>query len=64
MKQLVAEKALDEDYKPCPKFTRIFMILRKKWNELIIKALLKNGNMQPKDIVSSTVKCNDRALCE
>ena len=64
MEQLVAEKALDEDCKLCPKFTRTFMILGKKWNGLIIEVLLKNGNMRFKDIASSIAKCSDRVLCE
>ena len=42
----ITEKALDEDCKLCPKFTRTFMILGKKWNGLIIEVLLKNGNMR------------------
>lgn len=64
MEQLVAEKALDEDCKLCPKFTRTFMILGKKWNGLIIEVLLKNGNMRFKDIASSIAQCSDRVLCE
>ena len=64
MEQLVAEKALDEDCKLCPKFTRTFMILGQKWNGLIIEVLLKNGNMRFKDIASSIAKCSDRVLCE
>lgn len=56
MEQLVAEKALDEDCKLCPKFTRTFMILGKKWNGLIIEVLLKNGNMRFKDIASSILQ--------
>ena len=62
MEQLVAEKALDEDCKLCPKFTRTFMILGKKWNGLIIEVLLTNGNMRFKDIASSIAKCSDQIV--
>ncbi|MBB1080116.1 helix-turn-helix transcriptional regulator [Limosilactobacillus sp. STM2_1] len=64
MEQLVAEKALDEDCKLCPKFTHTFMILGKKWNGLIIEVLLEKGNMRFKDIANSITKCSDRVLCE
>lgn len=48
----------------CPKFTQTFTILGKKWNGLIIEALLVQDSMRFKDLSASIKGCSDRVLCE
>lgn len=48
----------------CPKFTKTFSILGKKWNGLIIEVLLENGALRFKDLSSNIEKCSDRVLVE
>lgn len=48
----------------CPKFAKIFGILGKKWNGLIIEALLKNGNQRFKELAAMVPTCSDRVLVE
>ena len=48
----------------CPKFTKIFSILGKKWNGLIIDVLLENGHQRFKDIANYIPECSDRVLVE
>lgn len=48
----------------CPKFTQTFVILGKKWNGLIVEALLQNGASRFKDISAMITKCSDRVLVE
>lgn len=48
----------------CPKFTRTFTVLGKKWNGLIIEALLVQDSMRFKDLAASIDGCSDRVLCE
>lgn len=64
MEQLVKDQTAANDCQLCPKFTHTFMILGKKWNGLIIEALLEQGTMRFKDIAKSITKCSDRVLCE
>lgn len=51
-------------FKLCPKFEKTFSILGKKWNGLIIEALLAQGTLRFKDIANSIDKCSDRMLVE
>lgn len=48
----------------CPKFAKIFSILGKKWNGLIIEALLKNGTQRFKQLAGMVPTCSDRVLVE
>lgn len=64
MEQLVKDRTTANDCRLCPKFTHTFMVLGKKWNGLIIEALLEQGTMRFKDIAKSITKCSDRVLCE
>lgn len=48
----------------CPKFMHTFSILGKKWNGLIIEALLVQDSMRFKDLAASIDGCSDRVLCE
>lgn len=53
-----------ENVKLCDKFVATFEILGRKWNGLIIEALLNNGAMRFKDLSQTVVKCSDRVLVE
>ncbi|WP_267202074.1 winged helix-turn-helix transcriptional regulator [Limosilactobacillus kribbianus] len=55
---------VDGPCKLCPRFTKTFMMLGKKWNGLIIETLLEKDTLRFKDIASSVSKCSDRVLCE
>ncbi|KRL12897.1 winged helix-turn-helix transcriptional regulator [Schleiferilactobacillus perolens] len=48
----------------CPRFAKIFSILGKKWNGLIIEALLKNGTQRFKELAAMVPACSDRVLVE
>ncbi len=54
----------NEQFQLCPKFTKTFSILGKKWNGLIIDVLLENGTLRFKDLSSNITKCSDRVLVE
>ncbi|MCI1975651.1 MAG: helix-turn-helix transcriptional regulator [Limosilactobacillus sp.] len=63
--QQLAEKPVDTGTcKLCPKFMHTFSILGKKWNGLIIEALLVKNSMRFKDLSASIDGCSDRVLCE
>ncbi|MEY8441273.1 helix-turn-helix domain-containing protein [Lactobacillaceae bacterium 24-114] len=64
MQQLAAEKKTDGSCELCPKFMHTFSILGKKWNGLIIEALLVKNTMRFKDLAASIDGCSDRVLCE
>lgn len=53
-----------ENMQLCPKFTKTFSILGKKWNGLIIEVLLENGPLRFKDLSGNIEKCSDRVLVE
>ncbi|WP_262316318.1 winged helix-turn-helix transcriptional regulator [Lacticaseibacillus parakribbianus] len=48
----------------CPKFTKTFAILGKKWNGMILEVLLNHGPSRFKDIAGAITKCSDRVLVE
>ncbi|WP_164511983.1 winged helix-turn-helix transcriptional regulator [Lacticaseibacillus daqingensis] len=48
----------------CPKFTKTFSILGKKWNGMILEVLLNHGPSRFKDIAGIVAKCSDRVLVE
>lgn len=48
----------------CPNFMKTFEILGRKWNGLIIEALLTNGPSRFKDITGAVCSCSDRVLVE
>lgn len=56
-------KASDESPTICPKFEYTFSILGKKWNGMIIEALL-NSPLRFKDIVKQVSGISDRVLVE
>lgn len=64
MQQLAEKSANAGGCKLCPKFTHTFSILGKKWNGLIIEALLVKDPMRFKDLSASINGCSDRVLCE
>ncbi|MBD7894981.1 helix-turn-helix transcriptional regulator [Limosilactobacillus sp. Sa3CUN2] len=64
MQQLAEKSANAGSCKLCPKFTHTFSILGKKWNGLIIEALLVKDTMRFKDLSASIDGCSDRVLCE
>ena len=61
--QNVEEKCSD-NLTLCPKFEKVFEILGKKWNGLILETLLTGGALRFKDIVKCIDKCSDRVLVE
>jgi len=48
----------------CNKFVATFDILGRKWNGLIIEALLNDGPRRFKDLAQAVTKCSDRVLVE
>lgn len=52
------------EFKLCPKFSKTFSILGRKWNGLIIEVLLCEGPQRFKEIASKIQKCSDRVLVE
>lgn len=52
------------DFELCPKFEKMFDILGKKWNGLILEVLMNAGPQRFKDIAHSVTKCSDRVLVE
>ena len=52
------------EFNLCPKFSKTFSILGRKWNGLIIEVLLCEGPQRFKDIASKVKKCGDRVLVE
>ena len=52
------------EYLMCPRFEKAFSILGKKWNGLIIFALLSGEAMRFKDITAKVEKCSDRVMVE
>ena len=48
----------------CPKFSKTFGILGRKWNGLIIDVLLEDGPQRFKNLASKISKCSDRILVE
>lgn len=48
----------------CPKFTKTFEVLGKKWNGLILEVLLNNGPSRFRDLTAAIPKCSDRVLVE
>ncbi|WP_054653135.1 winged helix-turn-helix transcriptional regulator [Limosilactobacillus equigenerosi] len=47
----------------CPHFAKTFEMLGKKWNGLIIEALLHQEQARFKDLASQIPACSDRVLC-
>lgn len=47
----------------CPHFTKTSEMLGKKWNGLIIEALLHQEEARFKDLASQIPACSDRVLC-
>lgn len=64
MQQLAKKTVNAGGCKLCPKFMHTFSILGKKWNGLIIEALLVKKTMRFKDLSASIKGCSDRVLCE
>ena len=54
----------NNDFNLCPKFSKTFSILGRKWNGLIIEVLLCEGPQRFKDIATKVKKCSDRVLVE
>lgn len=52
------------DFQLCPKFSKTFSILGRKWNGLIIEVLLCEGPQRFKEIANKVQKCSDRVLVE
>ena len=52
------------DFVLCPKFEKIFSILGKKWNGLIIDVLLENGPQRFVDLAAKIPMVSDRVLVE
>ncbi|MFD1672765.1 winged helix-turn-helix transcriptional regulator [Agrilactobacillus yilanensis] len=63
-KSSVEADCCGENAQLCPKFTKTFSILGKKWNGLIIEVLLEHGALRFKDLSSNIAKCSDRVLVE
>ena len=57
-------KIEENDFQLCPKFSKTFSILGRKWNGLIIEVLLKEGPQRFKDLAHKVSKCSDRVLVE
>lgn len=55
---------MQTNFQLCPKFTKIFSILGKKWNGLIIDVLLIAGPQRFRDLAAKINKCSDRVLVE
>lgn len=55
---------MQTNFQLCPKFTKIFSILGKKWNGLIIDVLLTAGPQRFRDLAAKISKCSDRVLVE
>ncbi|PWG01009.1 winged helix-turn-helix transcriptional regulator [Levilactobacillus bambusae] len=53
-----------DDYCLCPRFTKTFSFLGKKWNGLIIDVILDDGPQRFKDLARHVPKCSDRVLVE
>ncbi|KRL98023.1 winged helix-turn-helix transcriptional regulator [Liquorilactobacillus satsumensis] len=51
-------------YEQCPRFEKTFGILGRKWNGLIIDALLTEGSQRFRDLANMVDKCSDRVLVE
>lgn len=60
----VKEKHTEDDFSLCPRFSKTFSILGKKWNGLIIEVLLNEPTQRFKDLASHIDACSDRVLCE
>lgn len=60
----VKEKHIEDDFSLCPRFSKTFSILGKKWNGLIIEVLLNEPTQRFKDLASHIDVCSDRVLCE
>jgi DNA-binding HxlR family transcriptional regulator len=52
------------NFELCPKFEKMFDILGRKWNGLILEVLLNAGPQRFKDIAHCVEKCSDRVLVE
>ena len=48
----------------CPKFYKTFTMLGKKWNGLIIEALICEGPLRFKNLSKIIRKCSDRVMVE
>ena len=48
----------------CPKFIATFEILGRKWNGMIVEALLIDGPKRFKDLAAAIETCSDRVLVE
>ncbi|KRM90906.1 winged helix-turn-helix transcriptional regulator [Liquorilactobacillus cacaonum] len=57
------QKTVDT-YAQCPRFEKTFGILGRKWNGLIIDALLTEGPQRFRDLANKVDKCSDRVLVE
>lgn len=64
MEQVILKERTADALTLCPKFTRTFVILGKKWNGMILETLLQNGPSRFKDIAGAVSKCSDRVLVE
>lgn len=60
----VKEKQVEDNFSLCPRFSKTFSILGKKWNGLIIEVLLNEPTQRFKDLASHIDACSDRVLCE
>lgn len=60
----MAESSVADEFNLCPRFTRTFQILGKKWNGLIIEVLLHERSQRFKDLANHVPDCSDRVLCE
>ena len=54
----------ENKYTLCPKFTKTFGILGRKWNGLIIEVLLEKGPQRFRNLADSVDKCSDRVMVE
>src|SRR3712207_9555904 len=48
----------------CPKFSKTFSILGRKWNGLIIDVLLQEGPQRFRTLADKVDKCSDRVMVE
>ena len=54
----------ENKYTLCPKFTKTFGILGRKWNGLIVEVLLEKGPQRFRNLADSVDKCSDRVMVE
>lgn len=59
-----ANNSVKKSFHLCPKFYKTFTMLGKKWNGLIIEALLCEGPLRFKNLSNIIKKCSDRVMVE